>query len=329
MPRPQPLQELPLERFLPSNPNLPHSTASLKPTKTNKRPLSPGGPILYSPTKRRILNDEGIFSPDKMWKTPISSSKEKYASPARFGDILAGSASPARILDFGLPKNCVGEPQKRSLADSMEMDVTPTKRPSSSTRRLAPSPKLKPKTVRPTTQSSDYQVQAEHNRRSAAPSPTPPRPQLVPTIVVRELPTAADPQSIHFPGFVVFQDTHITIYPPGYSGESESDTEVGKDVHKENLPPRCKAQKAATTPGSLGSKRYLDSDLVGDTPRKTKSVSGAPHSPMFGGRTDLFTPRNHGAGGLLWPSSARRDNGNDLRRMMEDEFDYDEDRNDD
>ena len=65
MQRPGPLQELPLDRFLLSNPNL-------SAIKSNKRPLSPSDPTLFSPAKRRILNEEGIFSPEKSWKGPLA-----------------------------------------------------------------------------------------------------------------------------------------------------------------------------------------------------------------------------------------------------------------
>ena len=70
MDRPGPLKDMPLARFLP------HTTS-------RKRTLSPT-PALFSPAKRRILSEEGIYT--------------------HFSDVLAGPSSPAKRLDFGSPK---------------------------------------------------------------------------------------------------------------------------------------------------------------------------------------------------------------------------------
>jgi hypothetical protein len=101
----QPLTDLPLDRFLPSKPN---STISpLKPS--SKRTLSPTTPSLYSPTKRRILTQEGVFSPEKSLKAPIATRARASISTSRMGDVLRGPSSPARKLDFGTPKECTGK----------------------------------------------------------------------------------------------------------------------------------------------------------------------------------------------------------------------------
>ncbi|KAG6833949.1 hypothetical protein H0H87_007960 [Tephrocybe sp. NHM501043] len=93
MPRPGPLQELPLDHFLP--PSL--APASLKRT----------GDVLFSPAKRRILNEEGIYTP----KSPLRT------TPARFLDILAGPSSPAKILDFGSPKQASSSKLRATSVD--------------------------------------------------------------------------------------------------------------------------------------------------------------------------------------------------------------------
>jgi hypothetical protein len=222
MHRPGPLQELPLERFLPTHPNPPS-----KSVRSHKRPLSPGSPNLYSPTKRRILNSEGIYASEKTCKTPMSLRK---ASPSRFSDVLAGSTSPARILDFGLPKTHGGEPAMRPFPTQTQIpSLSSRKTPISSPyRRVSPA----------------YPILSGDSTEVSSTSST--RPVAVTIVISRELPPPPDPQSIHYPGFVVFQDTHITIYSADFNPERVSDAETHTDLFKENLPPRRKTLPKAT-----------------------------------------------------------------------------------
>lgn len=278
MQRPGPLLELPLERFLPSHPNTPS-----KSVRSHKRPLSPGSPISYSPTKRRILNSEGIFACEKSCKSLMSSGK---ASPARFSDVLVGPASPARILDFGLPKTHGGEPVKRPF-------LTQTQIPSLPPRKTPiPSPFRR---VSPTYHnlSGDSTNTELSNISSIRP---------VPIVIPRELPPPPDPQSIHYPGFVVFQDTHITIYPADYNCERVSDTETHTDLYKENLPPRRK-----TLPKDNLETLKFDVTPLG----KSKPMTGTP-SRVISSRSPM----------------KKIDARKKLRRMME-EDDLDEEENDD
>ena len=172
--RPGPLQELPLERFIPTHPYTPS-----KSDRSHKRPLSPGGPNSYSPTKRRILNSEGIFASEKSCKTFMSSGNGWKASSAR-------RVSPTYHILSG---------------DSTNTEVSNT---------------------------------------------SPIRPVAVPIVIPRKLPPPPDPQSIHYPGFVVFQDAHITIYPADFTPERVSDAETHTDLFKENLPLRRKTLPMAT-----------------------------------------------------------------------------------
>lgn len=92
-PRPGPLRDLPLERFV----DVPFTSVPTTPRRTNKRPLSPGTPSLFSPTKRRILAQEGVFSPEKTIKSVIAPSDRASVIHGILGQ------SPARKLDFGQP----------------------------------------------------------------------------------------------------------------------------------------------------------------------------------------------------------------------------------
>jgi len=293
MQRPGPLQELPLERFLPTYPNLPS-----KSDRSHKRPLSPGSPNPYSPTKRRILNSEGIFAPEKTCKTPMSLAK---ASPARFSDVLAGSASPARVLDFGLPKNHGGEPAKRSFLHN------PTQIPSLSSRKTLTSSRR--------VLSSAHHSSSGLSAHTVASSTSSTRPAAaVPIDIPRELPPQPDPQSIHYPGFVVFQDAHITIYPADFNPERVSDVETNTDSLKENLLPHRKTLRKAT----LETLKFEATPLV-----KSKSTTGTPKG-VIENRGPSFS--THAGPGFDLSSSCspmRIDVRKKLRRMME-EDDLDE-----
>ena len=280
MQRPGPLQELPLARFLPTHPNTPS-----KSVRSHKRPLSPGSPNSYSPTKRRILNSEGIFASEKTCKTFMPSGK---ASPARFSDVLVGSASPARILDFGLPKPHGGDPGKRPLSTQTQILSLSSKKTSTSSSPY--------RHVSPTNHSSSGDLT---NTEVSSTSST--RPVAVPIVIPRELPPPPDPQSIHYPGFVVFQDAHITTYPADLNPERASDAETHTDLFKENLPPRRKALPKAT----------LESLKFGVTPLgKSKPVTGTPSRVISS------------------CSPMKIDARKILRRMLE-EDDLDEEENDD
>ena len=113
-PRPGPLCDLPLERFV-DRPFTPTT-----PRRAHKRPLSPGTPNLFSPTKRRILAQEGVFSPEKTVKSSIVPSYRALVTH----DFL--SQSPARRLDFGRsPQSDSKVASTSCLLEDCFMDLTP------------------------------------------------------------------------------------------------------------------------------------------------------------------------------------------------------------
>ena len=175
------------------------------------------------------------------------------ASPARFNDVLVGSTSPAKILDFGLPKTHGGESVKRPFPTqtqipSLPLWKTPIPPPH---RRVSPTYHIL----------SGDSTNAEVSNTSSIRSVT------VPIAIPRELPPPPDPQSIHYPGFVVFQDTHVTIYPADFNPERASDADTHTDLFKENLPPCRKTLSKAT----------LETLKFDVTPLgKSKRVTGTP-----------------------------------------------------
>ncbi|KDR83916.1 hypothetical protein GALMADRAFT_236412 [Galerina marginata CBS 339.88] len=331
MQRPGPLRELPLENYLPP-PGTDMST-STKPIKCNKRPLSPGGPSLFSPAKRRILNDEGVYVPEKMFKSALPSLATTLTSPARFNHVLASPASPARVLDFGLPKNFEGDPQKFSSSSTYLIDVYPSQTPSSSS-ELAPSPELKPRTVPPTRASSTHHMFHNDddnflNLSDTYLSPTLPNVTFTP----RELPSqTADPNSRHFPGFLVFQDPHMVVYPTETttktSQEFRMDLKAHRDTHKENLAPRIKS-KAATVPSGSALKADQGTFCAGAvTPRKSKSTNDAARKLVGWGIADLSSTPSRNMFRISTPSSTTQKGKKALRQMMRDEMDLGDDHHD-
>jgi len=275
MQRPGPLQEVPLDQFLLPNPNL-----SASAVKSNKRPLSSSSPTLFSPTKRRILNVEGIFSPDKSWKGPLPYSKGSLGSPARFHDVLAGPASPARVLHFGLPKNATCDPQKRPSLSATAVDAS-SSRISSSTQDLAPSPELKPRAAQARGSHPTNLLEHGSNPFDGGSPVLSSRLRGVPSFIPREPLPQPDPCSIHYPGFTVFQDPHVVVFNFEDSDPSLStvEIEVDHDSTKENILPRRKTRKVMITPSSSDPKsgdRSQDSNsfsikkanLVNDTPKR-------------------------------------------------------------
>jgi hypothetical protein len=345
MRRPGPLQELPLEHFFPPNPNVPKSP--LKLWTGGKRPLSPGAPSTFSPAKRRILNAEGIFSPETL-KSPVSLMAR---SPARFADLVRGPDSPARKLDFGLPKNhsqsTAGSSTVINSAASSQFEddvlTTPTRTSSNtSINTLAPSPELLPKSASaPIASSSSLLLDgipemddyfSPHPRHSAV------HPSYIPTMIPRELPAPPDRQSVHYPGFDVLLDTHIPLLRARSASVDWADfgTDLKRDKEgcKENVPPRRKAKKAATAPNSSeltkagllspgGKQREVERIW------KAKSTPATPKKLSVGGwdGTVTPTPRRYGPGlvhDLTSPSRTTPVNLNERRerrRMLEEEVD--------
>lgn len=212
-PRPGPLRDLPLERFT----DVPFTPTPTTPRRTNKRPISPGTPNLFSPTKKRILAQEGVFSPEKTIKSTITSSCR--------ASVIHGALkrNPAVKLDFGQP----------SRGDSNA--------PSSNSRPfeacfLEPSPEF----IHPSRRlNCDY---------SPSPIPNPFSSQLL------SIPSSlSNPQTkTHCPSFDVWVGCDLN--PPSLSTHSSSndfhDSDEDKENShddKENMRPRTKLQTGLST----------------------------------------------------------------------------------
>ncbi|KAF9452997.1 hypothetical protein P691DRAFT_620735, partial [Macrolepiota fuliginosa MF-IS2] len=192
-----PLQDLPLDQFL-------HPPSTSKLASSTKRPISPGTPALYSPAKRRILNDEGLFStkiPLSAATSTASSNKQHIKPPqhyhptaARFASALAGPESPARKLDFGSPKNAGNK--------------TPVRRSEEPDRQPPPFPEIEDLSR---SRHRSLEVDEDYFAMSAPHLSSQPQRHLEFLAVARELHSPIDPQSEHYPGFIVYQDPHVLI----------------------------------------------------------------------------------------------------------------------
>lgn len=292
------LCDLPLERFIPSA----TKTTIVGQTRPNKRPLSPGGPSLFSPTKRRLLTQEGIFSPDKTVKIPF---RGRSSPGGSFGDLLQGPGSPAKRLDHG-----------RSLkSQSSELRVSSTP-----VRSQAPSPEVLSKMASNSTPRRNF-VDDDFFA-------TPERLQPSFTLVPRELPPTSDPQSIHYPGFIVYQDPHLLIMNPV---SREVTLELEDDEWKENVLPRRKIKKTITDPFPAKStpkqelERLFKARSTPATPRKVASKERQEVTSPTPRRTALCSQ----AGTPIITEEEKRQRRQMLRDEVEESGEMDEDEDDD
>ncbi|KAG2115989.1 uncharacterized protein F5147DRAFT_675577 [Suillus discolor] len=242
MARTGPLQELPLAHFLPSSANPVPIIA-----KPAKRPLSPSKSTIFSPAKRRILHSEGI--------------------------LLPGEASPSS-LPFHIPYSGsdVGPSHDSSIALTSPAQYAGATQGSSRDRRTPrrPSPKL----IRSTNGAGDTSASALSLRRSSRlqSSQRDAESGAASMAIPREMPLPHDRQSVHYPGFDTYQDTHISLTPSRRTSPS-SDNEDSwpssseevlseREITKENIPPRKKAKKASLIRSSL----LIDKSFRSDRP---------------------------------------------------------------
>jgi hypothetical protein len=286
-PRPSsgPLRELPLEWFTPD----PTSSSHASLTKGRSIPLSSlkrqrEEPQLFSPAKRRILHQEGIFVPSKTVKSPfgvLDTVSRSRVDAVHFGTLLSGTDSPARRLDFGLPEP---EPQKHPVSLHAVIDISsdtpaaPKSQPLGFLRPLTSSPELKSESRR------SIPVSTPLHSPSSDPPSTPPTPRPAhitpkPTLPVigewgfdhvglsderswgassiRPLPglscsTAARPAPAwlqHHPGFTIYRDLQLAAHEPDdddwdLTPREDEFPAAGLDLDKENLPARRRSKKS-------------------------------------------------------------------------------------
>ena len=298
-------------------------------SRPNKRPHSPSVGSPAAPAKRRMRGSESVNTP-RLAKSPLSgSSTSARFAPAHFHALLQGPDSPAKRLDFG----------SSEASDSTACEALSNRGGSGTPRR---SPKRTP-----------LRCRLSSSRKTGSPSPSAtscPAKQIgaddarptvrVPVAAQVLIPRAVvppDPQSVHYPGFVIHQDPHIVLPSSSSIADTETDV-VDQDINKENVaPPRRKALKKVSAPCTPTDKPRLKSSLF--SPSSTDAKTSFPKSPHPRHVQDyLSTPRPvsipKARDGLLGVSPAAtlvgatptrtpldRNSRRKMRQVLEDEVD--------
>ncbi|KAJ8454575.1 hypothetical protein ONZ51_g12951 [Trametes cubensis] len=287
-PRPGPLMPYSLEHFSADSKSTSTPAKHLLP---KKRPYSPGMGCLDSPAKRRLKATEGAGTASHT-RSPLSASSNnaRFASP-HFHALLQGPDSPVKKLDFTHLQSTEAKPLP-GVSDSTAAGLpqsasrTPKRSPRrTSGTRVRRSPRL---STRTSTVCLDGPVPGGHptpRAESASPSgrASGPEPILIPRVI-----SPPDPQSIHYPGFDIYQDP-FTVLPTSASISSSVDDRCDgpssdKEEDKENLPPRRKSSKKAANSATLSEISLIKTALLSPSSKRarenikvTKPTPASPH----------------------------------------------------
>ena len=216
MPRPV-LVDLPPERFLQSvfsdDVNLPN------PRTGSKRSRSPSfARPIFSPAKRRILEQEGFFTPAQ---SHPSSSTIPRSIRSPHGAFLHAFDNPKRPM--GTSPTGLGDilPSPPADPDALVLPPTRVSRRVSPRHSSTPQSKSLPAPTTPT-RTSPRRTRSQTSPTSTTPkapsqcadhtsTPSSPISATKLTMVPREMPPRADRRSTHYPGFDVHQDTHVAL----------------------------------------------------------------------------------------------------------------------
>lgn len=270
-----PLEPLPLSYILPLDNILSHTSTIPKPT--TKRPRSPS--LLLSPTKRRILRQEGVLSTSESRTRPRQSRRIHD-----YGTVTVGPENSPTLSTIG---------HESVLTQPMDIDLfqrgqqTPVE--GSKVRLITPS----------RSPSKIPHILPEHLRdRDTAPN-------YILSLVPRGPPPVPDRQSLHYPGFDVHYDTHVSL-PSGSSSLEDvtSNLNTDKEGMKENILIQKKSRKLSTlstdTYTAMETSRIPSSKSspCRPTPRKVtiSQVSKTPSSYRTSNHSPKVRDTRHVAG---------------------------------
>lgn len=331
--RPGPLQPYDIRLFTPT-PSAPGT-----PSRPNKRPHSPSVGLLDGPAKRRLKGGEGIVSP-KYVKSPLSGSRTgaRFA-PAHFHALLQGPDSPAKRLDFGSDTSDAtacedggsGTPwrsPKQSSSTSTSTKTTKVRRSPRPTARTSRSPLASGEEGR-SGSNNPGQTLAGADERTAAVRALTTVPLIIPRVV-----TPPNRQSIHYPGFDIYQDPHIVLSVASNCSTDLISTSSADDREhdKENVAPRRKSSKKTSAPIAPSNMAWLKAGLLSPSARGSvkKQVPASPHPKHV--HDYLTTPKERTlrptvspAATLVGATPGRTPLGEEerklMRRAMEEELD--------
>ncbi|TBU33189.1 hypothetical protein BD311DRAFT_479893 [Dichomitus squalens] len=335
--RPGPLQPYDIRLFS-ATPSAPGT-----PSRPHKRPHSPGIGSLDSPAKRRLKAAEGITSP-KYTKSPLSgSSSSARFAPAHFHALLQGPDSPAKRLDFGSDASdstaCEGggsgtprRSPKRTPSASASTQTTTSMRRSTrlAARRASRSPSASGlRSPSESDHNAGHAQTGSDDERTAAIRVLTIAPLLIPRVVI-----PPDRQSIHYPGFDIYQDPHILVPVASSSSPDPASTPYYADQEhdKENVAPRRNSSKRLATPVTPSETAWLKAGLLSPTAKGSvkKPVPASPHPKHV--HDYLTTPKERAlrpvaspAATLVGTTPGRTPLGKEerklMRRAMEEELD--------
>ena len=216
MPRPV-LVDLPSECFLQpvsfDDVNLPNTRTG------SKRSRSPSlARSIFSPAKRRILEQEGLFPPAQ--SHPSSSTIPHSIRPSH-GAFLHTFDNPKRPM--GTSPASLGEVLPSPPGDPDALVLPPPRVSRRVSPRLSSTPQSKslpapttptrtsPRKTRSQTSPSGTTPKAPSQRAGHTSTPSSPPSATKLTMVPREMPPRPDRRSVHYPGFDVHQDTHVAL----------------------------------------------------------------------------------------------------------------------
>ena len=214
MPRPV-LVDLPLEPFLRAasdDANLPI------PRTGSKRSRSPSlARSIFSPAKRRILEQEALFSPSQSRSYRAASDNSLHPHRNALLHAFASSTcllgpSPAGPSDTHPAPPChphalVPPSPRESKRISPRLSTSPR---SKSRHSPTTTPiRVSPRKTRSQTTTTPPSSQRQSARHASTRSPKTPTTTL--TMIPREMPPPPDRRSVHYPGFDVRLDTHIAL----------------------------------------------------------------------------------------------------------------------
>ncbi|KAM5535534.1 hypothetical protein V8D89_010871 [Ganoderma adspersum] len=327
--RPGPLQPYDIHLFTPT-PSAPGT-----PERPNKRPHSPSVGPFGGPVKRRLKAREGAASP-KYVKSPLSgSSNSARFAPAHFHALLQGPDSPAKRLDFGSDTSDATACEDRGGGTPRRTPKqSPSASPSIKASKVRRSPRLTARTSRSPFASGEEGVSGSNNtgqtltgvdERTAAIRALTTAPLIIPRVL-----TPPDRQSIHYPGFDVYQDPHIVI-PVAFSPSADL-SPADKEHDKENVAPRRKSSKKTSAPVTPSDTAWLKAELLSPSVKSSvkKHVPASPHPKHV--HDYLTTPKERTLRPLVSPAATlvgatpgRTPLGKDerklMRRAMEEELD--------
>ena len=272
MPRPV-LIDLPLEPFLRAasdDANLPI------PRTGSKRSRSPSlARSIFSPAKRRILEQEALFSPsqsrsyrgegDNSLRPHRNALLHAFASSTcLLGPSLAGLSDthPAPpYLPHALVPSSPRESKRESKRVSPRLSTSrhPKSPPSPTTTPTRASSRKTRSRTTTTTPSSSSSSSSPSQRQSARHVSTPslktPTGITTTTMIPREMPPPPDRRSLHYPGFDVHLDTHIALPCTRSKARAKAEADAAAtrvqegEAAKENARP---STVATCTPSSSG-----------------------------------------------------------------------------